>query len=359
MKRRNSKVVEIGNVKIGGSNPIAIQSMNNTDTSDCGATLKQIRELADAGCDITRVAVLDFEAAQALKTICRQSPIPVVADIHFDYRLALEAIKNDAHKIRINPGNIGGKDKLKQVINAAKSFGIPIRVGVNSGSIEKKHLEKWGGVNEKSMCESLMETLKTMEECCFDNIVVSVKSSDTLLTIESCRLIAKKIPYPLHIGITEAGTYEEGIIKSAVGTGALLAEGIGDTIRISLTGDPVKEVEAAIRILRSLGLRKKGLEIISCPTCGRTAVDLEKTVRELEKKLPPVDFHVKIAVMGCAVNGPGEAKEADLGIAGGKNEFLLFAKGKIIKKISEREAPAELAKYLDVIINEKRRGESS
>lgn len=353
MKRNITKIVRIGSICIGGNHPVAIQSMNNTDTRDVQKTLEQIRELAKAGCDITRVAIPDREAAQALKEICRHSPIPVVADIHFDYRLALESIQNGAAKIRINPGNIGGEDRLKQVADAAKAAGIPIRVGVNSGSVHQSFIDKWGGVNENSMVESAMDSIRQLENCNFENIVVSIKASDPVLTIETYRLLSTKIDYPLHVGVTEAGTPKEGVIRSAVGIGTLLAEGIGDTIRVSLTGDPVREVECAADILKALHLRKTGVEIISCPTCGRTCVDLIRIAEEAQQRFQHISEPIRIAIMGCAVNGPGEAREADIGIAGGKGEYLLFSKGTIIKKVPEDKALDELSAEVDKLLKER------
>lgn len=356
MNRKITREVQIRSVMIGGSNPVTIQSMNNTDTRDAGKTLAQIRQLAEAGCDITRVAVPDFEAAESLRQICHESPIPVVADIHFDYRLALESIRNGADKIRINPGNIGGPDKLKQVADAAKSAGIPIRVGVNSGSVQREYADTYGGINENSMVQSALHAIRQLEECRFEDIVVSIKASDPLLTIKTYRLLSELVPYPLHVGVTEAGTPGEGAIRSAVGIGTLLAEGIGDTIRVSLTGDPVLEVECAVSILRSLHLRTHGIEIISCPTCGRTCVDLINIANQAKERFKDIRDPVRIAIMGCAVNGPGEAKEADLGIAGGIGEYLLFSKGKIIKKISENAALDELSKEIEKLLLERKGG---
>lgn len=355
MLRKETRVIKVGSVLLGGQNQISIQSMNNTDTRDVVRTLEQIKFLAKAGCDITRVAVPDMEAAEALKKICLSSPIPVVADIHFDYRLALESIRNGANKIRINPGNIGGIDRLQQVADAAKSAKIPMRVGVNSGSIHKTFLEKWGGVNENSMVQSAMQSIKQLESCGFEDIVVSIKASDPLLTIETYRLLSTMIDYPLHIGVTEAGTPKEGVIRSSVGIGTLLAEGIGDTIRVSLTGDPIKEVECAIDILKALHLRTGGVQIISCPTCGRTSVDLIHIAEQAQKRFKHIQEPIKIAIMGCAVNGPGEAREADLGIAGGIGEYLLFSKGEIIRKIPEDRALEELAIEVDKFINERKK----
>ncbi|MBP5491757.1 MAG: flavodoxin-dependent (E)-4-hydroxy-3-methylbut-2-enyl-diphosphate synthase [Clostridiales bacterium] len=341
-----TKEINIGGVRIGNGNPVAIQSMNNTDTRDVKATLSQIQELKDCGCDITRVAILNMEAAEALKEICSKSPLPVVADIHFDYRLALESIKNGAAKIRINPGNIGGEDRVQAVADLAKERNIPIRVGVNSGSIGKDMLEKYGGVNAQSLSQSALEAIRILEKCNFEDIVVSMKSSDPLLTIESYKLLRKEIPYPFHVGVTEAGTLREGIIRSSVGIGALLAEGIGDTIRVSLTDEPKEEVRAAFSILRALGLRTGGMRLVSCPTCGRTQVPLIEVAKEVEKRISDLPYDMTVAVMGCAVNGPGEAREADVGIAGGVDEFLLFCKGEPVKKIPKDQAVDELIRTI-------------
>jgi len=356
LNRKKTREVNIGGVLIGNDNPIAIQSMNNTDTRDIKRTLEQINKLYEAGCDITRVAIPDMEAVNALEEICRKSPIPVVADIHFDYRLAIESIKRGAAKIRINPGNISDRDKLKLIAKTANEYKIPIRVGVNSGSVNSYHTGKWGGVNENSMTESAMEAIKFMQDCNFDNLVLSIKASDPLLTIKTYRKISDKTNYPLHLGVTEAGTPYRGIIRSAVGIGTLLAEGIGDTIRVSLTGDPVSEIKAGIEILKSLNLKSKGIQIISCPTCGRTSVDLIKIAELAEERFSEIDVPIKIAIMGCAVNGPGEAREADIGIAGGKNEFLLFSKGEIIKKIPQEKAFDVLEQEINKFVEEYRKG---
>lgn len=336
-----SKVVSVGGVLLGGGNPVRVQSMNNTKTQDVKATLEQICMLKDAGCDITRVAVPDMEAAQALKEITSKSPLPVVADIHFDYRLAIEAARNGAAKIRINPGNIGGSDKLRQVADVCKERGLPIRVGVNSGSLDRKLVEKYGGVCAENMTISALEAVKLLEDQDFDDIVISIKSSSPKLTIDTYRELSTRCDYPLHVGVTEAGTVREGIIKSAVGIGALLAEGIGDTIRVSLTGDPVDEVYAGISILKALDLRKGGITFVSCPTCGRTQVPLIELASEIERRICHLPYDLKVAVMGCIVNGPGEAREADIGLAGGKDEFLLFRKGKTIRKLSADTAVEE------------------
>ncbi len=338
LTRYPTRKVNIGGVYVGGDAPVAIQSMNNTDTRDVESTLRQIEELKNAGCDITRVAILNMEAAEALSEITKRSPLPVVADIHFDYRLALESIKNGASKIRINPGNIGGLDRVKAVADLAKERNIPIRVGVNSGSIGKDMLEKYGGVNADSLSQSALSSIRILEDCGFEDIVVSMKSSDPVLTIESYRLLRDQVPYPFHVGVTEAGTLREGIIRSSVGIGALLSEGIGDTIRVSLTDEPKEEVYAGISILRSLGLRTGGMRLVSCPTCGRTQVPLIEVAKEVESRIRDLPYDMTVAVMGCAVNGPGEAREADVGIAGGVDEFLLFKKGVPVCKVEKDKA---------------------
>ena len=342
MNRHITQKMYVGQVAVGGDADITVQSMNNTDTRDIAATVSQIHALANCGCEITRVAIVDREAALALKDICKASPIPVVADIHFDYRLALLAIENGAAKIRINPGNLGDESRITAVAMAAKQRNIPIRVGVNSGSISRTILEKYGKVCSDALVESALGAVASLERAHFSDIVVSIKSSDPLLTIESYRLLATKISYPLHVGVTEAGTVREGVVRSSVGIGTLLAEGIGDTIRVSLTGDPVLEVKTAYSILKSLSLRKKGIQIISCPTCGRTEVPLIELAERIEKEVSDLPYDLKIAVMGCIVNGPGEARDADIGIAGGKDEFLLFKKGQAIRKIPADRVLAEL-----------------
>lgn len=337
-----SKVVRVKDLLIGGGNSVVIQSMNNTLTSDVNATLNQINELYEAGCELTRVAIPDKDHAEALKEITAKSPIPVVADIHFDYKLALLAAQNGAAKIRINPGNIGGMDNVIKVANECKSRNIPIRVGVNSGSVDRKILEKYGGkVCSDALVESALQAVKMLEDADFDDIVISIKSSSPKLTIDSYRKLSIVTDYPLHVGVTEAGTIREGIIKSAVGIGALLSEGIGDTIRVSLTGNPVEEVYAAISILKALDLRTGGVKFVSCPTCGRTRVNLIELATEIERRICNLPYDIKVAVMGCAVNGPGEARDADIGIAGGDKEFLLFEKGEIIRKIPEENVVEE------------------
>lgn len=337
LKRRKTINFKIGSVGIGSDYPISIQSMTNTDTRNVQETLEQINELADLGCEIVRVAVPDREAAESLKKICKASPLPVIADIHFDYRLALLAMENGVQGLRINPGNIGNEEKVQSVIKRAKFYDVPIRIGVNGGSLEKKLLEKYGGVTAQALVESALGHVNILEKQNFTNIKLSLKSSNVPLMINAYRIIAQKVPYPLHLGVTEAGTEKQGIVKSAVGIGTLLAEGIGDTIRVSLTGNPKKEIIIAKQILKSLDLRKEGVEIISCPTCGRTEINLEYLAEEVEKYTKNIKEPLKIAVMGCVVNGPGEAREADLGIAGGKGQGLIFKKGKIIAKVKEGE----------------------
>ena len=339
-----TRQVNVGGVTIGGGSPIRIQSMNNTKTGDVKTTLDQIFKLKDAGCDITRVAIPDMEAAEALKIITKESPLPVVADIHFDYRLAIAAARNGASKIRINPGNIGGPDRVKQVVDVCREVGIPIRVGVNSGSCERELVDKYGGVCAQALCESARGAVKLLEDQNFEDIVIGIKSSSPKLTIETYRTLSAECDYPLHVGVTEAGTLKAGIVKSAVGIGTLLAEGIGDTIRVSLTDDPVEEVYAAISILKALGLKTGGIDFVSCPTCGRTQVPLIELANKVEDRISRLPYNIKVAVMGCPVNGPGEAKEADIGLAGGKDEFLLFKKGQICGKI--------IAKDTDMAVNE-------
>ena len=348
-----TKKVLIGNVEVGGGSSVKIQSMNNTDTRDTKATLAQIQELADNGCDITRVAIPDMEAAESLKEITSNSPIPVVADIHFDYRLALAAADNGASKIRINPGNIGGPENVKLVADKCKERHIPIRVGVNSGSISREILAKYGEVNADVMTESALGAVKLLEDQDFDDIVISIKSSSPRLTIDTYRILSKSCDYPLHVGVTEAGTVREGAIKSAVGIGALLAEGIGDTIRVSLTGNPVDEVITAKQILKALDLRDGGITFISCPTCGRTQVPLIELAGQIEQKVSKLPYNLKVAVMGCVVNGPGEARECDIGIAGGKDEFVLFEKGVPVRKIPASVAVEEFVREVIRVGEEK------
>ena len=332
----NTKEVKIGNRVIGGGNPILIQSMCNTKTQDVEATVAQILELEKAGCDIIRVAVPDMDAAKALSEIKKQIHIPLVADIHFDYRLAIAAIENGADKIRINPGNIGSIDRIKAVVEAAKAENIPIRVGVNSGSLEKNLVEKYGGVTAEGLVESALDKVKIIEDLGYDNLVISIKSSDVMMCVKAHELIADKTEHPLHVGITEAGTVTAGNIKSACGLAMILSQGIGDTIRVSLTGAPIEEIKSAKLILRTLGLRKGGIEVVSCPTCGRTQIDLIGLANKVENMVEEFsDLNIKVAVMGCVVNGPGEAKEADLGVAGGIGEGLLIKHGEIVKKLPE------------------------
>ena len=346
--RAGTKTIRIGDRVIGGGNPVLIQSMCNTKTENVAATVKQIRELTDLGCDIIRVAVPTQEAAEAIREIKKQIRIPLVADIHFDYRLALASIAAGADKIRINPGNIGGEDKVRAVAEAAKATGIPIRVGVNSGSLEKELVVKYGGVTPEGLTESALDKVRMLEDADFHDIVISIKSSDVMLCIKAHEMIADRTDYPLLVGITEAGTVMMGSIKSSVGIGILLNEGIGDTIRVSLTGDPSEEVRAAKIILRSLGLRRGGIEMVSCPTCGRTQIDLIGLAQKTEKLLAGYDdLDIKVAVMGCVVNGPGEAREADLGIAGGIGEGLLFRKGEILCKLPEEQLLEALRGELD------------
>lgn len=334
--KRQTKVVKIGNRYIGGDNPILIQSMTNTKTEDIDATVKQILDLEKAGCDIIRCTANNEAAAKAFAEIKKQIHIPIVADIHFDYRLAIMAIENGADKIRINPGNIGGKDRIKAVVNAAKAHQIPIRVGVNSGSLEKDIVEKYHGVTAEGIVESALDKVHILEDFGFDDIVISIKSSDVLMCVKAHELIAQKTAYPLHVGITEAGTLMRGNIKSAIGLGLILHQGIGDTIRVSLTGDPVNEIVSAKLILKTLGLRDGGIEVVSCPTCGRTSIDLIGLANQVENLVADYEhLNIKVAVMGCVVNGPGEAREADIGIAGGNGEGLLIKHGEIIKKVPE------------------------
>lgn len=337
MFREKTKEISIGNVVIGGGHPIAIQSMTNTKTEDVRATVEQILKLEAAGCEIIRCAVPTMEAAEALAQIKKQIHIPLVADIHFDYRLAIAAIENGADKIRINPGNIGDEDRVKAVVEKAKERKVPIRVGVNSGSLEKNLVEKYGGVTAEGLVESALDKVKMIEEMGYDNLVVSIKSSDVMMCVKAHELIVKQCPYPLHVGITESGTLLAGNIKSSIGLGLILNQGIGDTIRVSLTGDPAEEIKSAKLILKTLGLRKGGIEVVSCPTCGRTKIDLIGLANQVEAMVADIPLDIKVAVMGCVVNGPGEAKEADIGIAGGIGEGLLIKKGEIVKKVKEEE----------------------
>ena len=333
----HTKVIQIGDRKIGGGNPIAIQSMTNTKTEDVKATVEQILRLEKAGCEIIRCTVPTLEAAAAIREIKKQIHIPLVADIHFDYRMALAAIENGADKIRINPGNIGSVERVKAVVDAAKERNIPIRVGVNSGSLEKPLVEKYGGVTAEGIVESALDKVHMIEDLGYDNLVISIKSSDVMMCVKAHELIAEKTDHPLHVGITEAGTIISGNIKSAIGLGLILHQGIGDTIRVSLTGDPLEEIKSAKLILKTLGLRKGGIEVVSCPTCGRTRIDLIGLANQVENMVADIPLDIKVAVMGCVVNGPGEAKEADIGIAGGIGEGLIIKHGEVYKKVPESE----------------------
>ncbi len=340
--RRKTRKIQVGDKAIGGDAPITVQSMTNTDTRDVESTVAQIRKLEEVGCEIIRCTVQDNEAADALSEIISRINIPLVADIHFDYRLALKSIENGVAKLRINPGNIGNKDRVREVVQAAQAKGIPIRIGVNSGSLQRDILQHYGGVCPEALVDSALRHVEILENLNFFDIAISVKSSDVQEMIDAYRLLSKKIDYPLHVGVTESGTIKRGTIKSSVGIGSLLSEGIGDTIRVSLTGDPVEEIFVGKEILKALGIIKEGIELISCPTCGRTQLDLIKIAKEVEERLSSVKQHIKIAVMGCAVNGPGEARRADIGIAGGNGEGLIFRKGEIIRKIKEEDLVEEL-----------------
>lgn len=348
MYRDHTKEIRIGNRVIGGGNPILIQSMTNTKTEDVKATVEQILRLEKAGCEIVRCTVPTMEAALAIKEIKKQIHIPLVADIHFDYKMAIAAIENGADKIRINPGNIGSRERVQAVVDKAKEYGIPIRIGVNSGSVEKDILAKYGKVTAEGIVESALNKVHLIEEMGYDNLVISIKSSDVMMCVKAHELIAGKTPYPIHVGITEAGTVYSGNVKSAIGLGMILGSvGVGDTIRVSLTGDPVNEIASAKLILRTLGLRKGGVEVVSCPTCGRTNIDLISLANQVENMVAEFDYlDLKVAVMGCVVNGPGEAKEADIGIAGGKGEGLLIKKGEIIRKVPEQELLSTLREEL-------------
>ncbi len=346
MHRDKTRTVQIGDCVIGGGNPVLIQSMTNTATEDVEATVSQILRLERAGCEIIRCTVPAMEAAQALAKIKKQIHIPLVADIHFDYKMAIAAIENGADKIRINPGNIGSRDKVAEVVKAAKERNIPIRVGVNSGSLERELVERYHGVTAQGIVESALDKVHIIEELGYDNLVISIKSSDVMMCVRAHELLAEQTVYPLHVGITESGTVASGNIKSAVGLGIILHQGIGDTIRVSLTGDPAEEVKSARLILRTLGLRKGGIEVVSCPTCGRTKIDLIGLANQVEEMVQDIPLDIKVAVMGCAVNGPGEAKEADIGIAGGIGEGLLIKKGEIVKKVPEAELLGTLREEL-------------
>lgn len=344
--RRVSRSINVGGIKIGGGATISVQSMCNTDTKDIGATLKQLNEFKNAGCEIARLAVLDMDAARSIREIKKESPLPIVADIHFDYRLAIECAKGGVDKIRINPGNIGSADKVKMVADECGMRGIPIRIGVNGGSLEKDILEKFSHPTPEALCESALRHIKLLEDCQFYDIALSLKSSNVSLMAEAYRKIAKMIVYPLHIGVTEAGTEYSGIIKNSIGIGALLLDGIGDTIRVSLTANPVREVVAGIEILKALGLRR-GAKLVSCPTCGRCKVDMIPVAEEVQKRIINLDKDITVAVMGCAVNGPGEAREADIGIACGEGEALLFKKGVALRKVPIETACEELMKEIE------------
>ncbi len=346
MHREHTKTVSIGDRVIGGGNPVLIQSMTNTRTEDVAATVAQIHRLESAGCEIIRCTVPNPEAAQAIGQIKKEIAIPLVADIHFDYKMAIAAMENGADKIRINPGNIGGKEKVAEVVRAARERNIPIRVGVNSGSLEKELIEKYGGVTAAGIVESALGKVGMIEDLGYDNLVISIKSSDVLMSIKAHEILAEKTNYPLHVGITESGTLTSGNIKSGIGLGVILYQGIGDTVRVSLTGDPAEEIKSAKLILRTLGLRKGGIEVVSCPTCGRTKIDLIGLANQVEEMVADIPLDIKVAVMGCAVNGPGEAKEADIGIAGGVGEGLLIKKGEIVRKVPEQELLSVLREEL-------------
>lgn len=354
MKRKKTRQIHIGPVAVGGGAPISVQSMCNTKTTDTEATVAQIKALQAAGCDIVRLAVPDMEAAKNLGNIIAQVDVPLVADIHFDYKLALEAINQGISALRLNPGNIGGEEKVKAVVQAAKAKHIPIRIGVNAGSLDKKILAKYGAVTPEALVESAMQHIRILEELDFHDMKISLKAHDVPLTLAAYRLMSETVDYPLHLGITEAGTVNTGIVKSAVGIGALLAEGIGDTFRISLTGDPVVEVKVANEILKSLGLKEYGPTLVACPTCGRTSIDLPAIAAQVEKKLETIKDPIDVAVMGCVVNGPGEARGADVGIAGGNGEGLIFRKGEIIRKVPEEILVEELFKEIDAILEERK-----
>jgi (E)-4-hydroxy-3-methylbut-2-enyl-diphosphate synthase len=347
IQRRKTRQISIGSLKIGGGAPISVQSMTKTDTRDFRRTIHQIRRLKEAGCEIVRVAVVDEEAARAIAEIKKRIQIPIIADIHFHYRLALKAMESGADGIRLNPGNIGGRDRLKTIVINAKDRSIPIRIGVNAGSLEKDLLKRFGGATAEAMVSSALRTIEWMEDLGFQQIKVSLKASDVLRTVEAYRLFSKTTDYPLHLGITEAGRGSGAIVKSSLGIGILLSEGVGDTLRVSLTGDPVQEVRVGYDILRSLKIRERGVEIISCPTCGRCEINLTPLVEKVEKVTQRIDTPLTIAIMGCVVNGPGEAKEADVGIAGGKGMGLLFRKGRVVKKVREKDFARVLLKEVD------------
>lgn len=345
--RKKTRKIKCGNVEIGGDSPITVQSMTNTDTRDVESTVKQINRLAGEGCDLIRVAVLDMDAAKAIKEIKKNIYIPLISDIHFDYRLAIEAIRNGTDGLRINPGNIGSKDRVREVVEACKERQVPIRIGVNAGSLDKNIIERFGGINENSMVESALSHVRILEDMNYRNIKISIKASNVPLTLKSYIKISEMVDYPLHLGITESGAIWKGTIKSSIGIGSLLLMGIGDTIRVSLTGDPIEEVKVGKQILRSIGILKDKPEIISCPTCGRTQINLIDLVKKVEESVKDIKKPLKIAIMGCAVNGPGEAKEADIGIAGGKECGIIFKKGKIIRKVEEDKLLTELLKEIE------------
>ncbi|MCI7330288.1 MAG: flavodoxin-dependent (E)-4-hydroxy-3-methylbut-2-enyl-diphosphate synthase [Selenomonadaceae bacterium] len=355
IKRKKTRQIHIGPVAIGGGAPISVQSMTNTKTTDTEATVAQIRALQAAGCDIVRLAVPDMDAAKNLGNIIKQVRVPLIADIHFDYKLAIEAIHQGISALRLNPGNIGGEEKVRAVVREAKAAQIPIRIGVNAGSLDKKILAQYGGITPEAMVASAMEHVHILEAQDFYDMKISLKAHDVPLTLAAYRLMSETCDYPLHLGITEAGTVNTGIIKSAVGIGALLAEGIGDTLRVSLTGDPVVEVRVANEILKSLGLKEYGPTLVACPTCGRTSIDLPAIAAQVEKKLAGMTDPIEVAVMGCVVNGPGEARGADVGIAGGKGEGMIFRKGEIIRKVPEDQLVSELFKEIDAIIEERKK----
>lgn len=346
---RHSRQINLGGVKVGGGAPVTVQSMTKTDTRDIPATVAQIRSLEKAGCDIVRLAVPDMDAAKSLGKIIKETNIPIVSDIHFDYRLALEAVKQGVDGMRINPGNIGAKYRIKAVVDAVRERGVPIRIGVNSGSLEKDILKKHGSPTPEALAESAMRHVSILEDLDFRDIKISVKSTDVKKMIEAYRILAEKTEYPLHLGVTEAGTYEMGTIKSSIGIGTLLAEGIGDTIRVSLTGDPVDEIKVGLNILKSLGLRRNGIELISCPGCGRLEIDLMKLVKDVEDRITGMELQrpIKVAILGCVVNGPGEASEADIGIAGGRGKGMLYKDGKLVRSFKEANIVEELVKELE------------
>ena len=354
--RRKTRQIRVGNVAVGGDAPVVVQSMCSTDTRDIQASLKQINRLAEVGCELIRLAVLDEKAVEALRTIKKEAPIPLIADIHFDHRLALGALKAGVDGLRINPGNIGGEAAVAKVVHAAAERGVPIRIGVNSGSLDKDLLQRYGGPTPEAMVESAARQIELLESLDYHEIKISLKSSDVLTMVEAYRLLAHRVSYPFHLGVTEAGTVVSGTAKSAIGIGLLLAEGIGDTIRVSLTSDPIDEVKAAYEILRALKLRERGVEIISCPTCGRCEMDLIGLTHEVEKRLLKVKTPLKVAIMGCVVNGPGEAKEADVGIAGGRGQGILFKKGEIVEKLPEAELKTRLLEEISLMVDEDNGG---